>query len=305
MTKKVKKNIALIGLGEIAQKAYLPIIANHSDINPILCTRNTHVLDALSNQYRIQEAYSSIEDLIKKPLDGAMIHSSTESHYSIVTKLLNAGIPVFVDKPLSSSFKKSEVLLNLATQKQISVYVGFNRRFAPLVESLKKFADPFEIRWQKNRVNLPGKPRDFIFDDFIHVIDGLRFLAEGKIKDLQVNSKFQKDALASIQVQWQQNGTLLNGGMNRISGLTEEQIEYSTNGNKCLVENLTSGLHYTSEKINKIDFGSWKSTLYKRGFVNMIENWLDSMEEDKFDAERIKDIWETHHLCELILEKVK
>ena len=65
MNKSQKKRIALIGLGDIAKKAYLPIIANHSKITPILCTRNTEVLKELSNQYRINETYSSVDALTR------------------------------------------------------------------------------------------------------------------------------------------------------------------------------------------------------------------------------------------------
>ena len=121
-----KKRIALIGLGDIAKKAYLPIVANHSKIVPILCTRDKKVLKQLAYQYRISETYSDIDELIKAQPDAVMIHSSTESHFTLVSKLLNAGIPVFVDKPLCYSLSEAETLLNLSAQKEVLLYLGFN-----------------------------------------------------------------------------------------------------------------------------------------------------------------------------------
>ena len=303
MIKSSKLKIGIIGLGKIAQKAYLPIVANHPKIQPILCTRNFQTLNQLSDQYRIDETYSNVDELVEQKIDAAMIHSSTESHFSIVSKLLNANIPVFVDKPLTYSLSKTEELLNLATQRKVLIYMGFNRRFAPLIQSLKNHPNPIQIFYQKNRVNLPGDPRVFVFDDFIHVIDSLRFLAKGKIENLQVFSNFQNKELGNIQIQWQQNETLLSGGMNRISGITEEKIEYYTNGNKWLINNLTTGMHYQNEKVNMKNFGGWETTLFKRGFVNMLEDWINTLLENKFDSNRIQDIWETHHLCERITEK--
>lgn len=301
MFKPSKLKITLIGLGAIAQKAYLPILANHAQVDPILCTRNKKVLNQLSHQYRIEKCYTGVDDLLKIGVDAAMVHTATESHFAIVSKLVKAGIPVFVDKPLARSLKEAEDVLNLATQKQSLIYLGFNRRFAPLVQSLASEPDPVQISWQKNRVNLPGDPRLFIFDDFIHVVDSLRFLGTGKIRDLQVFSRKRKGLLESVNVQWQQNDTLLSGMMNRFSGITEERIDYFTPGNKWSLNGLDSGWHYKDGKKAPLEFDPWDSTLYKRGFTAMIEDWLHVLQHEKFNADRVQDIWETHQLCERIL----
>ncbi len=304
MKNSQKKRIALVGLGDIAQKAYLPIVANHSKITPILCTRNNMVLKQLAYQYRITEAYSSIDDLIKAQPDAVMIHSNTKSHFALVSKLLHAGIPVFVDKPLCYSLSEVETLLNLSAQKDILLYLGFNRRFAPLVNSLKNQLNPIQIFWQKNRVDLPGDPRVFVFDDFIHVVDSLRFLASGEIENIQVFSKCKNKKLEALQVQWQQNDVLLSGSMNRMSGITEERVEYYANGNKWQIDELTTGIHYKDEIQDVIGFNNWQNTLYKRGFVDLIEDWLQALSEPDFKANRIQDIWDTHYLCETIVERI-
>lgn len=300
-----KLRIALIGLGDIAKKAYLPIVANHTQVAPILCTRNTTTLKELASQYHIDETYSSVDELINNKPDAAMVHSTTKSHFSIVSKLIEAGIPVFVDKPLSYSLQEVESLLQKATQKKVSIYLGFNRRFAPLIQSLKEQQNPIQIVWQKNRVNLPADPRVFVFDDFIHVVDSLRFLGEGKNENLQVFSKLKTNQLESLQVQWQQNGTLLIGTMNRVSGITEERIEYYNYNNKWQIEELTAGVHYQNEQQKTLGFGNWESTLYKRGFVHLFEDWLKVLQQCTFDEKRMQDIWETHNLCEKIVSKIK
>jgi virulence factor len=304
MSNKSKIRIALVGLGSIAQKAYLPILANHPKIEPILCTRNTHTLNKLSNQFRITKTYSNLDELIIAKPDAVMVHSSTESHVPILSKLLKAKIPVFVDKPLSYSLEDSEKILDLASKNKLPLYLGFNRRFAPLITSLSEEPNPIQITWQKNRVDLAGDPRVFIFDDFIHVIDSLRFLGKGVIQNINVVSRVRNEKLENIQVQWQQGETLLLGGMNRISGVEEERIEYFTKGNKWVIDNLNSGTHFANGEENTLKFDNWKSTLYKRGFVKMIEDWINVLEERKYNAESIEDIWKTHRLCETILEKV-
>ena len=304
MSNKPKIKIALIGLGRIAQKAYLPILANHSKIDPILCSRNTHTLNILSNQFRINKTYSNLEELILTKPDAAMVHSSTESHVPIISKLLKAKIPVFVDKPLSYSLEECERILEIASKNKLPLYLGFNRRFAPLIKSLTEVPNPIQISWQKNRVNLAGDPRVFIFDDFIHVIDSLRFLGKGAIQNINVVSQVKDEKLENIHVQWQQGETFLFGGMNRISGITEERIDFYSKGNKYVINDLNTGIHFTEKEENILKFDNWESTLYKRGFVNMIEDWINVLQERSYNPESIEDIWETHQLCETILNKV-
>ena len=299
-----KKRIAIIGLGKIAQRAYLPLVTSHSMVSPILCTRNKQVLNSLASKYRVEETCTNVEDLIRLQPDAAMVHAATDGHFSIVSQLLQANIPVFVDKPLCYSLIECEELLNLATQKQCLLYVGFNRRFAPLIQILTNHPNPNQIFWQKNRVNLPENPRVFVFDDFIHVIDSLRFLANGPIVNLQVIPKFKNKLLSYLQVLWQQNDTVLNGSMNRESGMTEERIEYFTTGNKWAINDLNNGIHFKNEQQFPIEFDNWDTTLYKRGFDDLFEDWIQALDKT-FDTKRNEDIWETHNLCETIVSSIE
>ena len=305
MPNAIKKRIAIIGLGSIAQKAYLPIMTNHAKVIPVFCTRNEKTLNTLANQYRVNKCYTDIDALIKSKPDAAMVHTATESHFNIVKSLLTAGIPTFVDKPLCYTLQETETLLNLATKTKTSLFVGFNRRYAPLIDQLKNNRPPIQISWQKNRVNLPADPRVFVLDDFIHVIDGLRFLAEGKVENLQAFPWIDKGLLQSVTVQWQQGNTLLSATMNRVNGITEERLEYFTKDHKWVIEELDSGYHFYNEIITPLKFDNWTPTLYKRGFEQMIEAWLDSLEEKAVNLQRIEDILETHRLCETILSKIK
>ena len=208
-----KLRIALIGLGDIAQKAYLPIIANHNNIQPILCTRNPTVLTKIQTQYRIDEAYSDVQKLIASQPDAVMIHTSTQSHFSIAKACLQAGIATFIDKPLSYNIDECENLVALAQTNNLPLYIGFNRRFAPLIEPLAA-QKAIHIRWQKNRVALPATPIEFIYDDFIHLVDGLRFLAglapNETPKNLVVTPYMHNSLLANVHIQFIHNNIFKN-----------------------------------------------------------------------------------------------
>lgn len=59
------------------------------------------------------------------------MHAATVAHPEIVTRLLEAGVPTFVDKPLAYELADSERLVRLAEERNVSLAVGFNRRHAP------------------------------------------------------------------------------------------------------------------------------------------------------------------------------
>jgi len=304
MKEQQKIRIAIVGLGDIAQKAYLPIVASHAKIVPVLCTRNKDALSRIANQYRIAETYTDIEELINTNPDAAMVHTATDSHYEIIKKLLTAKIAVFVDKPLSYSIEECDELLGLAVANKTLLYVGFNRRFAPFIQHISKEDNPTQITWQKNRANLPGDPRVFVFDDFIHVLDSLLFLAKGPICNVQVRSLKKGNMLQAIQVQWQQSNTLVQGSMNRMSGYTQELVEFYTAGNTWQINDFTSCSHFKNERHEILNAASWDSALHKKGFHHMIEDWLKALSEKEFNTARIEDIRATHYFCEQIVKKV-
>ena len=160
--------IALIGLGDIAAKAYLPAIALMPDLELVLCTRNAQRLNALGNKYRIAIRCTDFRQLNPAELDAVMIHSSTESHFDLVRYFLEAGLPVFVDKPLVDNDRDCERLYDLAEQKQQPLFLGFNRRYLPIVQDLLPLVGDSDqpmrlLRWEKHRLNQPGSARPLHF----------------------------------------------------------------------------------------------------------------------------------------------
>lgn len=65
--------VAIIGIGAIAKKAYLPILSVMKDVELLISTRNKEVLEEVSNKYKIDRAYNKIENLLKEDIDAAII----------------------------------------------------------------------------------------------------------------------------------------------------------------------------------------------------------------------------------------
>lgn len=88
--------IGMIGLGDIARKGYLPVLTEKENIELILCTRNTIILNKLSKKYRITQYVQTVDELIEKGIDAAFISTATEAHFEIAEKLLIRGINVYI-----------------------------------------------------------------------------------------------------------------------------------------------------------------------------------------------------------------
>jgi virulence factor len=307
--------IAMIGLGDIARKAYMPIVATHGDITPLICTRDTEVLSQVQRQYRIAEAYTQLDAVMEARPDLAMIHSSTDSHYLIARRLLEAGIPVFVDKPVSYHYHETAELVELAAKKQLPLLVGFNRRFAPLYHAClqaSRSRPPRQLYYRKNRLNQPARTREFVLDDFIHVLDFVRFCSPAEPADLRIFSHSSEGLLCSLQVQWQCGEALFTAAMNRQHGSNEEQLRYESDNEYWLVDNLASGCHVCDGRQEPLGFCDWTSTLEKRGFVAMIDQVVEVVRSgedgdnyhDNYSHDNYSDILATHKLCEDVIEAV-
>ncbi|MGV8983061.1 hypothetical protein [Clostridium sp.] len=56
--------VGIIGLGDIAQKGYLPVLTEKENIELILCTRNVDTLKKLSKKYRINQYVQTVDLLL-------------------------------------------------------------------------------------------------------------------------------------------------------------------------------------------------------------------------------------------------
>jgi virulence factor len=303
--------VAIVGLGDIAQKAHLPVLTQIKDIELVLCTRNKYTLESLSRQYRVKEVYQDYRNLIKAGIDAVMIHSSTTSHLEIASFFLQHGIPTFVDKPLADNGFACEELYELAAKKQQPLYIGFNRRFIPLynqhlsgLQNNLSGSKLLSLRWEKNRCNQPGDIRTFIFDDFIHPLDSVNLNAQTNLDNVHLTAQFSGDLLARVDVQWQRHSTLLHASMNRLSGITKERVCADYENRNFEFDSFVSGKYWHDNQQSRIALADWTPMLTAKGFTGMIEDWLEVVKRGKLDSGIMQRNLASHQLCEAICQKL-
>lgn len=297
--------IGIIGLGDIAQKAYLPIYAATANVEFHLFTPNQQKAAAIAQKYRFKDVHGTIESIIQSGITAAFVHSSTETHEVIIRQLVTNGIHVFVDKPITDHYETSKELVELAEQNNVQLMTGFNRRYAPANQHLKEMDKPNMVIVQKNRPNLPGEIRTFIYDDFIHVIDTMRYLFPYQIEDLIVSGTKTDKLLSHVVVQFRsQQGTAI-GIMNRESGTAEEKAEVMSLAEKRTAYNLADIVIAKDRAETTIRFGDWQTTLYKRGFETMVADFIQAVQTTTTAKISARDALETHRICEEIVRKLE
>jgi virulence factor len=296
----------VIGLGDIAQKAYLPVITARDDVALVFCTRDRDALRRLADRYRVAETAIHVDALLDRKLDAAFVHTATDSHKAIATKLLQANVPVYLDKPLAYSLDEARQLIDVAEERGQLLMVGFNRRFAPMYSQFQEqMKDHRLVIMEKNRLFLPDRARRFIFDDFIHVVDTLRLLLPGAIRNVYISSHRQDGRLYQVALHLESDGCTAIGVMNRDSGSVEETLEVMSPGNKWLVRGLNTTIHWANGEERHHHFRDWETTLYRRGFPQIIDHFLECVRGRVAPRQSARDALETHALCEQIVRKIE
>ena len=177
-----KLRVGVVGLGGIAQKAWLPVLGAATDWTLQGAWSPTREkAERICETWRMPYA-ASLQDLARD-CDAVFVHTSTATHYQVVSELLNAGVHVCVDKPLAENIQDAERLIELAARKKLTLMVGFNRRFAPLYQQLKARSGGLaSLRMDKHRTDSVG-PNDLRFtllDDYLHVVDTALWLTNGQ-----------------------------------------------------------------------------------------------------------------------------
>ncbi|MFD0276453.1 Gfo/Idh/MocA family protein [Kitasatospora sp. NPDC127111] len=295
--------VGVIGLGDIAQKAYLPVLTALPGLDLRLMTRDRAKLDRLGDVHRIapEHRFTDLGELIGGGIRAAFVHAATDQHVPIVEQLLTAGVDVYVDKPLDYTLDGARGLVDLADRTGRSLLVGFNRRHAPgYVHALERPRDLIVL--QKNREGLPEAARSLVFDDFIHVVDTLRFLAPGEIEHVDVRSRTRGGLVEHVVLTLAGEGFTALGIMNRVSGSTEEVLEVSGADSKREVHNLAEIIDHRGQPTTRRR-GDWVPVARQRGIEQIVLAFLDAVRTGKtLDAH---DALRTHELCEQIVARIE
>ncbi|WP_134684260.1 Gfo/Idh/MocA family protein [Brevibacillus migulae] len=305
MERKIK--VGIVGLGGIAQKVYLPILTNEKAwtlIGAYSPTRSKR--EAICQANRIT-SYDSLAALAGE-IDAAFVHTSTPTHYEVVSFLLKEGIDVYVDKPLAATVEEAERLVELSEKTGRKLMVGFNRRFAPFYQKARELAGDAAawVRIEKHRMNgiLPDHFALTLLDDYIHLVDLARWIGGGEVKLVggHIATGEKTELLHTKHAYLSEKNLHLETGMHRSAGTGRESVEWVCHNRVIRVIDLEQMEVELDGQTTVHRPGSWDTILKRRGFIDAVDHFIQSILGDSQPAVDGKEGLRTQQLLEELIK---
>jgi predicted dehydrogenase/nucleoside-diphosphate-sugar epimerase len=122
------KNICLVGAGSIADVHAEAVSALKGlQISAVVDVRD-QAAAALARKWKVPRSFSSVAAaLAEAPIDAAHVLVPPDRHFEVALALIEAGIPVLIEKPLTASAEEARELVERA--RALGVPIGVNQNF--------------------------------------------------------------------------------------------------------------------------------------------------------------------------------
>lgn len=185
------------------------------------------------------KAYSEVSELLGR-VDAVSIATPTSTHYAIAKEMLEAGVDVFLEKPMTQTLEEARELEALSRSKGLILQVGHLERFNGALEgALGLIGDPRRVR--ARRIS-PFPERsldvDVVLDLMIHDIDLLLHLLDLRVKALEVEGRKVKTPWADEArvVMETEDGRTVELIASRVASDKVREIAFSEDGRELTLD---------------------------------------------------------------------
>jgi polar amino acid transport system substrate-binding protein len=278
--------LGFIGAGSFAQNMILPNLQSKAKFIGIVTARPNNAR-YIADKYQFSVVPDNATALLEnEQINTVFITTRHNSHYEYVMQSLQHKKNVFVEKPLCMTETELDNIRAAYATAGSLLMIGFNRRFAPLIQQLKKKLDSSQPISMHYRINAGIVPADHwtqdpavgggrIIGEVCHFIDLCRFLCGSAITTISavaMKSGANTEDTVSIQLQFA-NGSIAG-------------ISYFANGSKELpkefIEIFAAGTVYQMDDFKQLTtFGSSKSAIKQssqdKGHAAELEAFLSAI----------------------------
>jgi predicted dehydrogenase len=176
-------------------------------------------------------------------VDAASITVPTSAQHAVASELIDAGIHLFVEKPIAADVPAAADLVARADRRGTRLQVGHIERFAPAFRALRERVSAPRLIECVRRTPWSGRALDVdvVLDLMIHDIDLVLTLAASPVKSVVATGVSvvtrQNDAVEARVVF--ENGVVATLATSRVAPLPERSIAVTEAGRR-LVANLAS-----------------------------------------------------------------
>lgn len=175
--------VCLIGCGGMATHGHGPAFQKYAAQNSQIllaacCDVDGARAETFRKQFGFNRAYTDLDEMLRveKP-DAVSLIVPVPLTEKMSIKLLEAGIPVILEKPPGMNREQTLRMMDVAARTGTVHQVAFNRRFMPMIQQFRELRQKCQPHlWQYDFYRCGRKDADFSTTS-IHAIDTVRFLA--------------------------------------------------------------------------------------------------------------------------------
>lgn len=272
-----KLGVGFIGAGNFATASLLPHLRAHDSVTLTGVVNSTGVsAKNIAERFRFNYCSSESAEVIKdEQTDCVFIATRHNTHAALTVEALRQGCAVFVEKPLCLNVEElKEIIAAYQDCEEAALMVGYNRRFAPLSEQIKKALGrkntPFSLIY---RVNAGFIPRDNWIQDEIqgggriigeacHFVDLMQYFTDAlpvRVFAESVTSGSEKDTdedSVAITIKFDDGsiGTIHYLALGDKS-FPKERVEIFGNGSVAVLDDFKTGTVTRAGSTNKLGSG--------------------------------------------------
>lgn len=176
MSEKPRLRIGFVGVGAMGQCAHLKNYATLPDCEVVaLAELRPQLARQVAARYGVPKVYPDHEAMLaEEHLDGIVASQNFGLHGLLVPKLLEAGVPLFTEKPLAGSIEAGQLILDALAKSKGWLMIGYHKRSDPAVQYAKQEIDRLKATGELGpmryvRILMPAG--DWIAGGFSDLID--------------------------------------------------------------------------------------------------------------------------------------
>ena len=224
-------NVAVVGTGNIGN-THARVYAEHPEVEIVaVCDAIPDKAQEAADKYGCR-GFTSIGEMLSSGLkiDAASVCTAGKEnggdHYAPTIELLQAGIPVLGEKPISNELPKAEEMVALAREKGVRYGINLNHRFTPAAYLAKEWVETGRLG-ELNMIDLtmwinnPNESSPYFHMRALHPhsFDIMRYFADSEVS--KVHAFFKKGKGRETWTNVQVNLLYENGIIGHLRGSYE------------------------------------------------------------------------------------
>ncbi len=311
----MSQRICYIGAGNFSNAFIYPQLAQHDVELAAVCDLIEEKAQAAAAKFGFQNVYTDFEKMCdEQEPDAVFCIGGPQVHYEVGIKIIERGLPLYVQKPPAGTAELTGQMAALAEQNNTVCHVGFNMRSSGAIMMTKDFmagadfGDPTLMIYRYGLVS--GRNwQHAIYDQHCHAADTILYLL-GEVESVHVEPLLQEGARGYVAAMRMESGALATLNTTSEQDIRDEFVYFEVTGrNQHYVTSHDGDLRY--HRLDGADICLRAGTYYPGrllehfGYVEDVRNFLAAARGEEPDRCPVADTIETMALVEEIYRQCR